>query len=73
MYHIWKMNERRNTLQFVKSRPHKGYCGTIPAAWQTRTAANKWAQAHPDCLPHGYMVRACDGPDCDMGDHGAGL
>lgn len=70
MYHVWKFSSRRRVrLEFVKSRPHARTIENVPAAWRTRTAANKWAETHPVELPHGYKVLRCFGPTCDMGDH----
>ena len=67
MYHVWKFDARRRVLTMLTSKGLSRWddCA-VPAAWETRSAANAWARRN---VPDGYKVMHCEGEDCGMGAH----
>ena len=69
-YHVWRFDSRRRLLWMVTGkRLNRHDPVTVPAVWETRAAANAYARAEWGAGT--FMVRACEGERCGMGDHGA--
>lgn len=71
MYHVMKWNARRVALTLVTKKTFSRWDDCeVPAVWETRAAANKWAKTHIEPSESGragYMVIACEGADCGLG------
>ena len=58
MYQIFKFQDRRKRqLNVLTKKPASRWDdGEIPAQWSSRQAAHKWAKAHLDLMPFGYII-----------------
>jgi len=68
-YHVWRFDRRRRLLWMVTGKRLSRHDPvTVPAVWETRSAAKSYATA--EWGRGAFMVRACEGDRCGMGDHG---
>ena len=69
-YHVWEYADaRRRSMRMVTKKAMARHDPVeVPAVWQTKQAANKWAGIH---CPNGARVFQCDcTKGTGMGDHG---
>ena len=68
-YHVWRFDSRRRMAWMVTGkRLNRHDPVTVPAVWDTRSAADAYARG--EWGRGAFMVRACEGDRCGMGDHG---